>query len=594
MPEAYLHPELVNIAEDLSKDELDDIARVCLEDYKADEESRQEWMEMHAHWLNLYYLKDRPINPPWEGSSDESLPMLAEAATQFHSRAYKAMFPGRDVIKAIPVGRWDKEADLRAQRVGKHLSWQLTVRNDNYKRDKDRLLLALPIHGSVFTKAYYCPIRKRNITDNVRAVDLCVPYGSGPRDVEDVERKSQIIWSGKQNGIMLADEGFFLLPPEPRDLEEKSELDAAHDNNEGLSETVYSDRQYCKIIEQHRYLDLDDDGREEPYIVSVDTESEKVLRIAIRYDTDEAGNPTDGKRPVEYFTHYPFIENPDGFYGLGWGHLVGPLNTAANKILRQAVDAGTLANVGANSGFISDMANIKGGEVQMQLGKFIKVSTGGEDINKMFWTPKFGGPNESLLSVLTMLHGLYERLAATEVTTGQVDKVMQPTAIANLIEQSQQANIAVYDRVMRAWEMELRKHFRLNRKFLDPVEYFNILDAGGQVENAQVAREDYEDDFQIIPIGDSQNVTKREKLIKAQAMYETLIQNPLVTSDFVRILAVTRRYLEAMEIEYVDEVLPTPEQAFQLQQAMAQAAQEAKEAEMAHEEKMKEKSGGSE
>jgi len=64
---------------------------------------------------------------------------------------------------------------------------------------------------------------------------------------------------------------------------------------------------YVQILKQHRYLDMDGDGIEEPYIVWIDATSRKILRITIRYDTDETGNPINNKEPIEYYTDYPFI-----------------------------------------------------------------------------------------------------------------------------------------------------------------------------------------------------------------------------------------------------------------------------------------------
>ena len=74
------------------------------------------------------------------------------------------------------------------------LATQLMERDESYKADKDALLLSSPLHGSVFTKTYRDPLKNRNVVENVRAVDLVVPYGTGPRRLEDIERKTHIIW----------------------------------------------------------------------------------------------------------------------------------------------------------------------------------------------------------------------------------------------------------------------------------------------------------------------------------------------------------------------------------------------------------------
>ena len=139
----YLHPELQNLAEDLSDSELAEIAKEVVENYKIDEESRGEWLSMHSEWLRLYFQKDMPQNPPWEGSSEESIPILAEACNQFHARALKAMFPNRNIIKAIPVGKPDEQSKERAERVGTHMSWQLGVKDrGSFNRSFAKLIVA--------------------------------------------------------------------------------------------------------------------------------------------------------------------------------------------------------------------------------------------------------------------------------------------------------------------------------------------------------------------------------------------------------------------------------------------------------------------
>jgi chaperonin GroES len=564
MAEEYIHPELRNLAEDLDEEDLATLAAQCMDDFTSDEESRQQWMSMHADWVRLYYQKDRPINPPWEGSSTESIPILAEACNQFHARAFQAMFPNRKIIKAVPTGKPDSAAKARAERIGTHMSWQLMVNDKTYKRNKDRLLLSMPLHGSMFTKSYYCPIRKRNITENVRASDLVVPYGTGPRDLEDIERKTHVLWMPLNKAKKLHKQGFFSAEPEAWEENQRSsgnEVDAAHDDAHGLQEPGYADGTTCKILEQHRLWDLDDDDIAEPYIVWLDATTEQVLRVSIRWDTDELGDPTDDKEPIEYFTHYTFLENPDGFYGLGFGHLLAQINIAANKILRQTVDAATLANAGNMSGWIDQRLATKKGETQIQLGKFNPTSSSVEDISRGIFTLKFPGPQAALFTVLELLLSKSDRLATvTEAITGQTEKVMQPTTILALIEQSLQVFSTVYERVLGAWECELMKHYRLNRKYMDPEEYFAVLDISGSVEDHFASRKDYEDDFQVKPIADPKMSTERQKLAKAEAEYNAALVNPLISMNPLALWNASRRYFEAIGSEALDEILPQPNQ----------------------------------
>lgn len=553
----YQHPELRNLVDSLSEKELAEIASTVVEDFKADWESGSEWRNMHADWLKLYYQKDKPKNPPWEGASTESIPMLAEACNQFHARAFQAMFPNKNIIKSAPIGKADSQSKERAERVSRHLSWQLMTKDRSYKRNKDRLLLGLPLHGSVFTKTFFDPVKKRNVTQNVRAIDMVVPYGTGPRDIEDLERKTQVVYMPMHQAAWLHEAGFFSEKPEPEALQEKSEQDRAHDELSGFTDSGQVERNPAKILEQHRFLDLDEDDVPEPYIVWVDATTEKVLRIAIRYDTNEAGEPTDGKQPVEYFTHYTFLENPDGFYGLGYGHLLGPINTAVNKLIRQVIDAGTLANVGNHSGFISEALATKKGEMAMQLGVFKKVANTNQDIRQGIYQFQFPGPSATHFNIAEMLMMRGDRLATvTEALTGQTEKVMQPTTILALIEQSLQVFSTVYERVLSAWQVELEKHFRLNRKYMDPAEYFAINDIGGALQQFETSREDYSDDLQIEPMADPKMSTDRQKMARAEAELQTTLQNPLAMNDPQALYNAYKRYYVAIGSDNIEEILP--------------------------------------
>ena len=345
---SYSLPEYVNLAAeaDIDQDKLEQLGRICFEQFEADKDSRASWEAMVAEWIKLFFMHDKPQNPPWDGSSTESIPMLLEACNQSHARSFNAMFPGKLIVSAVATGVSTNPATRdRMDRVSKHMSYQLSTENKNYITDKDRLLLSIPLYGSMFTKTYYDPLLKKNCVSTIRPTDLVVPYGVGPRAIEDLSRKTEIITMPKHKAVYLFRQGYFNHMPKVCDFNEhKSVVDKTVDDIEGIQETIISS-DICYILEQHRFLDLDGDGLEEPYIVTLDGTTGKILRISIRYEVDANGLPTDYKAPIESYTDYHFIPNPNGFYGLGYGMLLAPINIATNKLLRQTIDAGTLQNV---------------------------------------------------------------------------------------------------------------------------------------------------------------------------------------------------------------------------------------------------------
>ena len=521
-------------------------------------------MQQHASWIKLYFLQDVPKAPPWPDSSTEGIPILAEAVNQFSARAYKALFPSQNFIKAVPVGKPDAKAKERAERVSHHMSWQLTAKDRTYIKNKSRLLHALPLHGSFFTKTYYSPYKQGPVIENVRPVDLVIPYGVGSRDLEDVERKTHVIFLSANKCARLAEDGYFIGDSGPIGMDEVewNPLTKAHDDAHKIQPN--DSRKYdqlCLKLEQHMLYDLDGDGIAEPYIATVDYQTRQLNRLSIRYETDELGNPTNDKEPIEYFTHYQFLDNPDGFYGLGFGHLLAPINTAVNKLLRQTIDAGTLSTVGNMSGFVSKRLALPKDKLELTMGEFTAVAASSEDIKNGIFQFQFPGANSALLEMLTILAQRADRLATvTEAVTGQTDKVQQPTALLALIEQSLQVFSSIYQRVTGALGDELQKVFYLNSKFMNPEEYFSVQDDDGTVIGKEAFRDDYKPDLQVMPIADPQMSTERQKLARAEAEWNFLSTNQLVLQSPAHYLNASRRFLKAIGSESIDEVLPSFDQ----------------------------------
>lgn len=549
-----LNIEQFNIATKLDEEELKKIGHTVSQDFDNDVSSRSDWLQKHTTWKEIYNQQDRPINEPWDGSSDDGVPIMTEACNSFQARAYKAFFPTRNFLDAIPIGSNTNDGTSeRAERIAKHMSFQLGVLNKNFKRDKNAMFLAAALNGSDFTKTFYNPLIKQNVVERVRAVDLVVPYQVGPVQIEDVPRKTHIIYKSLNEIKILKNSGYFISECDKFEFGGEDEYQQAENDFQGIRPVGSDSLEYGKILEQHALLDLDGDGVKEPYIICVDYQSKKVLRIQIRYEVDQYGQPIAHKKPIEYFEHYKFLENPDGFYGLGIGHLIGKLNLAVNRILRQSINAAELANT--SSGFMDETIDVKGGETEMVMGKFVKIPGFSDgNIANRFFQLQFPGANAGLVTLMQGLEGYARSLASvTEAVTGDVEKVYQPVTIATMLEQSLQMPTSVMEQMAGSFEGELSKLYALNRKYLGQDAYF--------VEDGklfQITREDYSEDLRVIPIFDPRNITKQQKLAKAQALYQFAFQNPMMMQNEKSVYEVSKKMLEAMEIEDIKDLLPEP------------------------------------
>lgn len=258
------------------------------------------------------------------------------------------------------------------------MSYQVLHEMDNWEEDMDRLLFMLPIVGTVFKKTYWDDFNKRTASVLINPENLVVNYWT--KDLDKCERITEIIYKskreieeGKRLGIYLdVDLPEPTIPDEEvteTKMQEKPDLDDT---------TPYT------LLEQHRFDDLDDDGYSEPYVVLMEKNSKKVLRITPRFAKDSV--KTEGKKivkidPLNFYTKYEFIPNPDGgFYSIGFGFLLGPLNESVNTLINQLVDAGTLNNL--PSGFIGKGLRLKMGDMTFKPGEWKPVNSTGSDLKQ--------------------------------------------------------------------------------------------------------------------------------------------------------------------------------------------------------------------
>ena len=122
-----------------------------------------------------------------------------------------------------------------------------------------------------------------------------------------------------------------------------------------------------------------------------------------------------------------------------------------------------------------------------------------------------------------------------------------------MIEQGLQLFSSVQEFIGVAMEDELQKVYRLNAKYLQEDQYFMFGD-----DQIQVTREDYQDDFRVVPVFDPKYATRSQRLAKAKAQYEFVINNPLTSQDQEAIYMVSFNYLQALDTENIEAVLKKP------------------------------------
>lgn len=584
---------MANIADDPEvADQLETLAARVKSDFDIDDNSRSDWKDKYRKWLDFALQIAQPKTYPWPNASNIIYPLMTTAAIQFAARAYPAIIRDRNVVKGTVIGnddgipnpafaaavqqmqqqlqgqppspqalahlprQWQVEPGAKLKRalsIGRHMSWQLLNEQEEWEPQTDTLLIALPIVGTMFRKSYYDPSLRRNVSETVDALALCVNYyarsfETAPRQTESIRMYPNEIETAIRSGLWL-DYG---------DGAEDYGHDTAGNQNDGSDPNQQQDEDAATtFLEQHRRWDLDDDGYAEPYIVTVSRDSGKLARIRAGYEMDGVHWTQDGRvrliDKIAIYTKYGFIPSPDSkVYDIGFGHLLFPINEAVNTTLNMMFDAGHLQNTGG--GFISSSLSMNAGKVLFALGEYKPVNTIGGNIKDAILPLPFQGPNQVLFQLLQFLVEAGERVASVkDVMVGDMpgDNTSGITTLA-VIEQGLKVFSAIYKRIHRSLGYEFKKLYRLNRIY-GAVE--SPYQDGGDWR--VIRRDDYEKGAGVEPISDPQMVTDMQRLGRAQFMMQ-FMNDPMMNGKKIRLDVLTAAMIPDAE-SYINQGPPAPD-----------------------------------
>ena len=525
-----------NLAADMEEGELNKIGERCMRGYDLDVESRSEWEKKTEEGLKIARQIVEVKTYPWAKASNVKYPLIATAAIQFASRAYPQIIQGADVVKAKCIGKVTEEKEERARRVGAHMSYQLTEQMEEWETDTDQLLTSLPVVGMYFRKTYFDPLYGRNRSISVSPLDLVINQKA--KSLETARRVSEKIMLYKNDVLERENSGIFV----------EGVTDSMEQNTEEDKDELF--------IEQHTWLDLDEDGYGEPYIVTIHKDSETVCRLVARYDEDGIKINKKGKivriEAVHYYTDFGFLPDPGGgYYKMGFAHLLGPINESISTAINQLLDAGHLANV--QGGLLGNGVRIQGGALRIKPGEFLTVETTGGSLKDNIFPYPIKEPSAVLFQLLGLLTETGMKLAAvSETMTGEMPGQNTPaTTVLAMIEQGLKVFTSIYKRVFRSLKSEYKKLYRLNRLYMDEEEYITVLD-----DRMAVFQTDYNlKDLDLVPVADPTVSSEAQRLARAQAVINTFPMNPTVKGK----VAILDYYYRAVGVPDVDKFLPKEE-----------------------------------
>ena len=541
-------PHFANLAEYLGDDELSDIAERVIEGFEADKDSRSEWDETLTRGLDLLGLKFEETGTAFDGSCAATHPLIIESAVKFQSKASQELLPANGPIRTQIIGDPDSQIVQQSNRVRRFMNYELTEMMPEYFDEMERMLFHLPIVGSAIVKMYYDGGLERPTAEHIPIDQFYVNYSA--TDLRRADRYTHVIYKSPVDIRRDIAAGMYRnvedLSDSPDSGRSDNEISSKIDEIMGLSGNNSEDPEYT-LLEQHVYLELEDDDMPYPYIVTVEESSRQVLSLRRNYREDD---PRAEK--MIHFTHYRFVPG-FGFYGLGLIHLIGNLTMTATSAMRALVDAGQFANL--PGGFKAKGVRIVGDNDPISPGEFKEIEALGMDINKAVVPFNYKEPSQTLFQLLGFVSSAAEKFA------DQTDQVVNDSSgygpvgtTMALIEASAKFFSAVHKRPHHAQRQQFKILAQINETFV-PVNGYPYATPEGDMT---IFQQDFDGRVDVLPVSDPNIPSRAHRLSLASLALQLAAQTPPGTFNNTELI---RQVLEAADFPNIDQVIPAKQEA---------------------------------
>jgi hypothetical protein len=536
-----------NLAELMGDEELALIASELIGDFDEDVAARKDWIQTYVDGLELLGMKLEERAEPWEGACGVYHPLLSEALVKFQSETMMSTFPAAGPVKTQIIGKETPGKKDAAKRVQQDMNYQLTDVMKEYRPEHERMLWGLGLSGNAFKKIYFDPNLDRQASIFVPSEDMVVPYGAS--DLESAERVTHVMRKTDNELRKLQVAGFYrdIDLGEPNNTLDEVEKKIA----EKLGFKATSDSRY-KLLEMHVNLDLpgfehqDKDGMDTgialPYVVTLEKGSSEILSIRRNWQPDDE---TYAKR--QHFVHYGYVPG-FGFYCFGLIHLIGAFAKSGTSIIRQLVDAGTLANL--PGGFKARGLRVKGDDTPIAPGEFRDVDVPSGSIKDNLMPLPYKEPSNTLFQLFNTIVQEGRRFANTaDLQISDMSSQAPVGTTLAILERTLKTMSAVQARVHYSMKQELGLLKEIIAAYT-PDEY-----SYEPVEGHRYAKRSDYDDVDVIPVSDPNASTMAQKIVQYQAVFQLAQQAP----NLFNMPLLYRQMLDVIGIKEAEKLVPMDE-----------------------------------
>ena len=528
-----------NLAEFMDEDQLRLIGQELIGHIETDISSRKEWADTFVEGLELLGLKHEERTTPWDGACGVYSSVLSEAAIRFQAETMTETFPATGPVKTKVIGDETKEKLEAAQRVKADMNYQLQEVMDEYRAEHERLLYSLGLSGSAFKKVYFDQHLGRQVASYIAAEEVIVPYGAA--NLNTAERVTHIMRKTENEIERLKANRFY----RDVDLGEPSSFQTDIDEKKAETDgfTVNEDNRHT-LFEIHVDTVIegfdDEDGLAKPYVITVDSSSGEVLSI---YRNWNESDPKMLKR--QHFVHYTYLQG-FGFYGLGLIHIIGGYSRAGTSLIRQLVDAGTLANL--PGGLKTRDLRVRGDDTPIAPGEWKDVDVTSGSLRENLMPLPYKEPSQTLLALLNQITEEGRRLGAvSDLNISDMSANAPVGTTLALLERTLKPMTAVQARVHYAMKQEFKLLKTIIAQYTPSV--YDYTPASG---DRMARREDYSL-VEVIPVSDPNSSTMAQRVTQYQAALQMAQGAPQIYD----LPELHRQMLEVLGIKNIDKLIPS-------------------------------------
>ena len=533
-----------NLAEEIDDRVLASLASDLMADYDDDVASRKDWIQTYVDGLELLGLKIEERSEPWEGACGVYHPLLSEAVVKFQAETMMETFPAAGPVRTQIIGKATPDKKEAAARVEEDMNYQLTDVMKEFRPEHERMLWGLGLAGNAFKKVYFDPALNRQTSMYVTAEDVVVPYGTS--SLESAERITHVMRKTENDIRKLQNAGFYReieLGDPTYNLDEVEKKIA-----EKLGFRASTDNRF-KLLEMQVELDLegyeheDDDGEQTgialPYIVTIEVGTATILAIRRNWKPDD-----EFYQKRNHFVHYGYIPG-FGFYCFGLIHLIGAFAKSGTSIIRQLVDAGTLANL--PGGFKTRGLRVKGDDTPIAPGEFRDVDVPSGTMRDNIMPLPYKEPSQVLMVLLGQIVDEGRKFAgAADMQISDMSANSPVGTTLAVLERTLKMMSAIQARIHYSMKQEFKLLKDIIRDFT-PDEYGYDPDQGDR----KAKKEDY-DQVYVLPVSDPNAATMAQKVVQ----YQAALQLAQTAPQLYDLPLLHRQMLEVLGIKNFQKLVP--------------------------------------